>query len=252
MRNFGYEKPLVAGEYNAPWPNLYPEAVAAMQAALAAALAAGPDGAGGEAPEQAAMARLYQDMAGLPPQLQMFMRGCPPELEARRHRINCRELVMRNLLALSAGVRRTVCWNLAPEIPGYENPLSVMDLLFGKLALLGYEGAELSHRHPAADTFALLADQLAGVDSVVRIEVPGRPGIYLFEVGRGGRDPLLVVWERRDPFDGEDDPPVPFDWSWPASRARAVDALGQPQPAEVADGRLRLQVSETPLLVTAG
>lgn len=86
MRNFGYEKPLVAGEYNAPWPNLYPEAVAAMQVALAAAFAAGPDGAGGapdangapqQTPEQAAMARLYQDMASLPPQLQMFMRGCP-------------------------------------------------------------------------------------------------------------------------------------------------------------------------------
>jgi hypothetical protein len=94
-----------------------------------------------------------------------------------------------------------------------------MDLLFGKLALLDYEGAELSSRHPAADTFARLADQLAGVDGVVRIEVPGRPGVYLSEVGRGGRDPLLVVWERRDPFDGEDDPPVPFDRPWPAPGA---------------------------------
>jgi hypothetical protein len=260
MRNFGYEKPLVAGEYNAPWPNLYPEAVAAMQAALAAAFAAGPDDSGApgqngapqQTPEQAAMARLYRDMAGLPPQLQMFMRGCPRELEAKRHRINCREIVMRNLLALSVGVRRTVCWNLAPDIPGYENPLSVMDLLFGKLALLDYEGAELSHRHPAADTFALLAGELAGVDSVVRIEVPGRPGIYLFEVGRRGRDPLLVVWEQRDPFGGEDDPPVPFDWPWPATRVAAVDAFGQPQPAELRDGRLRLQVSDTPVLVTAG
>jgi hypothetical protein len=258
MRNFGYEKPLVAGEYNAPWPNLYPEAVAAMQAALAAAFAAGPDGAGGQAqdgprqtPEQAAMARLYQDMASLPPQLQMFMRGCPPELEARRHRINCREIVMRNLLALSVGVRRTVCWNLAPDVPGYENPLSVMDLLFGKLALLGYEGAELSSRHPAADTFALLAGELAGVDGVVRIEVPGRPGINLFEVGRRGREPLLVVWERRDSFSGEDGPPVPFDWPWPAPRAAAVDALGQPQPAEVHDGRVHLRVSDTPLLLSA-
>ena len=130
MRNFGYEKPLVAGEYNAPWPNLYPEAVAAMQAALAAAFAAGSDASGApgangapqQTPELAAMARLYQDMASLPPQLQMFMRGCPPELEAKRHRINCRELVMRNLLALSAGVRRTVCWNLAPDIPATRTP----------------------------------------------------------------------------------------------------------------------------------
>jgi hypothetical protein len=253
MRAHGYERPLVAGEYNAPWPNLYPEAVEAMQAAMAAAFAGGPGASEGQqTPEQAAMAGLYERMDSLPPQLQMFMRGCPRELEDKRHRINCREIVMRNLLALASGVRRTVCWNLAPDIPGYENHLSVMDLLFGKLALLDYEGAELSRRHPAADTFALVAGQLAGVESVVRIEVPGRPGRYLFEVRRRGRGPLLVVWDRRDPFTGEDDPPVPFDWPWPEPRAAAVDAFGQPQPAEVAGGRLHLQVSDTPLFVTAG
>jgi hypothetical protein len=231
MRAVGYEKPLVAGEYNAPWPNLYPEAVAAMQAA---------------------MASLYERMPSLPPQLQMFMRGCPPELEAKRHRINCREIVMRNLLALASGVRRTICWNLAPEIPGYENHLSVMDLLFGKLALLDYEGTELSRRHPAADTFALVAGRLTDVDSVVRVEVPGRPGLYLFEVRRRGRGPLLVVWDQRDSFSGEDDPPVAFDWPWPEARAAAVDAFGQPQPAEVRDGRVHLEASITPLLITAG
>jgi hypothetical protein len=231
MRAVGYEKPLVAGEYNAPWPNLYPEAAAAMQAA---------------------MASLYERMPSLPPQLQMFMRGCPPELEAKRHRINCREIVMRNLLALASGVRRTICWNLAPEIPGYENHLSVMDLLFGKLALLDYEGTELSRRHPAADTFALVAGRLTDVDSVVRIEVPGRPSLYLFEVRRRGLGPLLVVWDQRDSFSGEDDPPVAFDWPWPEARAAAVDAFGQPQPAEVRDGRVHLEASITPLLVTAG
>jgi hypothetical protein len=92
---------------------------------------AGGSGEGGAAgrqrtPEEAAMAGLYERMERLPPQLRMFMRGCPPELEAKRHRINCREVVVRNLLALAAGVRRTVCWNLAPDVPGYENPLSVM------------------------------------------------------------------------------------------------------------------------------
>jgi hypothetical protein len=198
------------------------------------------------------MASLYERMDSLPPQLQMFMRGCPPELEAKRHRINCRELVMRNLLALAAGVRRTVCWDLAPDIPGYQNHLSVMDLLFGKLALLDYEGAELSRRHPAADTFALLAAQLADVERVVRVEVPGRPGLSLFEVRRCGQGPLLVVWDQRDAFAGEDDPPVPLDRPWPASQAAAVDAFGQAQPAEVVDGRLRLQVSSTPLFVTTG
>jgi hypothetical protein len=86
---------------------------------------------------------------------------------------------------------------------------------------------------------------------VVRIEVPGRPGLYLFDVHRRGQGPLLVVWDQRDSFTGEDDPPVPFDWPWPASRV-AVDAFGQPQPAEVLDGRLRLQVTDTPLFIAAG
>jgi hypothetical protein len=232
MRAAGYEKPLVVGEYNAPWPNLYPEATAAIEQA-----------------GEAGLAGLYERIADLPPQLQMFMRGCPRELEDKRDRINRRELVMRNLLALSAGVRRTVCWNLAPDIPGYEDPLSVMDLLFGKLPLLGYQGGELTVRHPSADTFALLADRLAGVEGVTRVAVPGRPSLRLFEVERRGRGPLLVVWEQRDSFSGEDQPPVAFERPWPAAAATAVDARGRAQPAEPAGGRLRLQVSGTPLLV---
>ena len=259
MRAFGYEKPLVVGEYNAPWPNLYPEATAAMEEALAAAFAAGSGGSGGQGadaavqqtPEQAAMASLYERMASLPPQLQMFMRGCPQELEDKRHRINCREIVMRNLLALSAGVRRTVCWNLAPDVPAYKNPLSVMDLLFGKLALMDYQSTELRHRYPSAETFSLAADQLAGVDSVTRIQVPTRPSLFLFEVRRAGRDRRWWCWEQRDSFDGEDEPPVAFDWPWPAARAKAVDALGQVQPAGLLDGRVQLRVSLTPLFIAA-
>jgi hypothetical protein len=158
---------------------------------------------------------------------------------------------MRNLLALSAGVRRTVCWNLAPEIPGYENPLSIMDLLFGKLALLAYEGTELSRRHPSADAFALTAAQLAGVEEVTRVELADRPELFVFEVARRGRGPLLVVWEQRDPFTGEGQPPAAFGWPWPAAGAHAVDALGQAHPAAVRDGRVELAVSLTPVFVAA-
>jgi hypothetical protein len=126
-----------------------------------------------------------------------------------------------------------------------------MDLLFGKFTLMGYEGTELRHRNPSGEAFALLADQLAGVERVTRLEVPERPSLFLFEVERAGRGPLLVAWELRDSFSGEDEPPVAFPWPWPAAEARAVDALGQAQPAEVRDGRLELAVSVTPLLVTA-
>ena len=42
-----------------------------------------------------------------------------------------------------------------------------------------------------------------------------------------------------------------FDWPWPAARASAVDALGQAQPAEALDGRVKLRVSLTPLFIAA-
>jgi hypothetical protein len=80
MRAFGYEKPLVVGEYNAPWPNLYPEATVAMEQAMAAAFATaaatGGDSDGQNAigdavapqrsPEEIAMESLYEQMASLP------------------------------------------------------------------------------------------------------------------------------------------------------------------------------------------
>jgi hypothetical protein len=100
MLAFGYQKPLLVGEYNAPWPNLYPEALAAMEETMAAVEGGGDPR---RTPEEAAIANLYERMVNLPLELQMFMRGCPPELDAKRDRINCREIVMRNLLALSAG-----------------------------------------------------------------------------------------------------------------------------------------------------
>ncbi|MGZ4618840.1 MAG: hypothetical protein ACXV3F_08980 [Frankiaceae bacterium] len=45
--------------------------------------------------------------------------------------------------------------------------------------------------------------------------------------------------------------PIAFDWPWPAAQATAVDALGQVQPVGLADGRVQLPVSLTPLFIAA-
>ena len=141
-----------------------------------------------ESPERRAMKALYARMPELPPQLQMLMAGCPPELEERRHRINCREIVSRNLFALSAGVRRTVCWHLAPEVPGYEDPFTMMELLQGKLLLVGYdEHGGLTRYQPAAETFRLLAHHLDGAQSVTRVELARHPEVIAFTVDRRER-----------------------------------------------------------------
>lgn len=255
MRAHGYEKPVVAGEYNGPAPYNFPEAGAAMQETMLAAFsgpgASRPGEAGDETPERRAMAMLYERMASLPPTLQMFMAGRSPELDARRYRMSCRGIVARNLFALSMGVRRTVCWNLGPEVPNYDDPLQMMHLLFSTFALLGYDEAGLLRvRHPTAEAFCRLAGLLEGATAVHRVPSED-PDLRTFEICRRGRPAVWAFWYRRDGFDGEEAPGVPVTWPWGAGSARAVDVFGNQVSAPVAGGRLAIEVSVTPVFVTA-
>jgi hypothetical protein len=195
------------------------------------------------------MTALYDRMDTLPPRLQMFMAGCPAELDAKRDRINARQVVMRTMLALAEGVHRTAYWNLVPEYPGPVDHLQMMHLLIGKLPLLGYRDGDLAVRHPAADSFALLAEKMAGARSVSRVPAGDQPGLYAFEVDRPGRGPLLVVWDHRDPFDGEDEPPAEVTWPWPAPAATVTDVFGRTRTVSSQDGQIRLPVSETPFFI---
>lgn len=259
MGRHGFERPVVVGEYNGPTLFEFPQAEARLQETMLAAFAGdGTPGQGaaersyqqaGEPADRRAMRALYADMARLPPQLQMFMDGCPPELAAKRDRINCRQIVTRNLFALSVGVTRTACWNLAPEIPNYTDRYNMMGFLFGKLALMDYDGAKLRRRHRSAATFHLLARSLAGASSVTRLTLAGHPGIVAFSVQREGRGPLHVLWRDGDVFTGEDEPPETITWEWTAATAHAVDAFGAAQPVERETGAVRLSVSITPILI---
>ncbi|MEU6419505.1 hypothetical protein [Streptomyces spiralis] len=250
MRRHGYERPVVAGEYNGPTLFEFPEAQAAFQQEMIAAFTAPAAGPDEEPPDRRTMRALYERAAELPDTLRMFLADCPPELAARRDRINCRQIVTRNILALAAGVSRTVCWNLAPEIPGYRDRLNLMDFLFGKLALLDYDGTDLTLRRPSADTFALLAGQLQGVAHVRRILAEHRPDLRLFQVERQGHGPLEVMWSAGDVFAGEEQPVTSIERPWPYAAAHAVDAFGTPVPVERDGALVRLPVSVTPVFLS--
>jgi hypothetical protein len=104
--------------------------------------------------------------------------------------------------------------------------------------------------HPAAGTFALLAGQLAGTRTVTRVATGGRPTLHAFEVDRAGRGPLLVLWDQRDAFHGEDELPAVITWPWPAATAAVTNVFGQTQVVEGQDGQIRLPVSVDPLFIT--
>jgi len=246
MRAHGHEKPIICTEYNGPGFFEFPQNRAYVSIVMkwAQSLAAQ-----GKAAGENEVAALYAKMNSLAPQTQMFMEGCSAELQKKLERLQARDLVMRNVLALSAGVKKTMFWDLWHDT-GNRNDM--MHLMYSKLKLLEYEGGALTRRYPLADAFARMTKELAGVKSVERIAVPDRPFIYLFQVKRANRQPMFVVWEKRDAFSGEDQPPVPFDCPWDSAEATATDALGEHIAAVVKDSRIHLLISVTPVFVASG
>lgn len=256
MRRHGTDKPVVVGEYGGPTLLGFPQLEPVMQQLMLEAFS-GPGPAldsaelaqQAETPDRVAMRMLYARMDSLPPELQMFMQDCAPELAAKRDRIAAREIVTRNLLALSEGVRLTLCWNLAPEVPNYRDRYNLMGFLSDKLALMDFEDGVLSKVEPAGQAFERFAALMQAATAVRRLFA--EPGIVAIEVERGAHGPLQVLWAEGDAFSGEDQPVRAVNWPWPAPTATIVDALGVAYPAELRDGRLALAVGVTPLLITA-
>jgi hypothetical protein len=254
MRAHGDERPVVVGEYGGPTLLGFPELDTVMQAIMIEASTVGPplDSAEPQAqsdtPDRQAMRALYTKMAELPPTLQMFMQGSPPGLEAKRHRIACREIVTRNLLAMASGVELTLAWNLASEVPNHRDPLNLAGFLTDKLALMSFQHDELQKREPAAETFARFVGLMEGATAVRRIETD--LGIVAMEVVRE-RGSLHVFWAEADPFTGEDEPPKLIEWPWPAEAAHVCDVFGISRDAVPTSGLLSLGVSNTPLFVFA-
>ncbi len=84
---------------------------------------------------------------------------------------------------------------------------------------------------------------------MTRVAAQGPETLRAFRVGRDGRGPLLVLWDQRDAFYGEDAPPVTVIWPWPGDSATVTAAFGAVSRVPADDGRLRLRVSATPLFV---
>ena len=122
-----------------------------------------------------------------------------------------------------------------------------MDLMYGKIGMLEFANGKADRRRPIAGVYERMANFLEGVFRVTRIDCPERPSIYLFQVERRGREPGIVVWERRDPFSGEESPATPVHFAWGKSGAKAVDVQGQPVRVKIREGEVYLVVSDTPI-----
>jgi len=179
----GYAKPIIAAEYNGP--SFFEFPVNRKYFRLMAEMGV---------KESADVRELYAAPQALAPETQMFLQGAPAALEERLQRLQARDLVIRNILAFSAGVQKMAFWDIWHET---EKRDQVKTLLYGKLKLLEHKDGELSEVLPLGRAYREMAAQLRGVESVERMAT-GDASIYAFQVRRRDRGPVGVVWMREE------------------------------------------------------
>ncbi len=65
------------------------------------------------------------------------------------------------------------------------------------------------------------------------------------------KNPLYVVWERRDEFSGEDHPANTYSLPWSLTSAEATDVFNKSIPVKISNGALQIDVTDTPVFIEA-
>ena len=197
----------------------------------------------------------FQKWTGrLPPQIEMFITdidlglGLIPylftdkKLEEKRHRIQCRDVTARTIIALASGVEKCWWWNLVED---NNNPLGIYHPVYGKLRLM--EKSDWSKR-PAYYAYQIMADNLNGIDSIEQISMSNED-IYLFECTKIDESTTYVLWEKRDLFYGEEQPSTAFELSCPFKAARITDVFGNEEVKSVNEDVIAIQILDTPVFI---
>lgn len=246
MEAVGSIKPMICTEYNGPGFYAFPEnheyipVVMQWQEAISTR-----DTLAYEKIKQK-MVNLYDSMGTLAPQTQMFMMDCSEELNDQYYRIQGRDMVMRNVLALAAGIEKTFYWDLWHDT---EDTFNLMTMMYAKNKLMEYEQGALTKSYPQVAVMERMSTYLNTSQSIQKINTPGKESLYLFEILRKDQAPVMVAWEARDTFAGESQLPNAYQLSWSAEDAKVVDIFGHPIAAKVQDGKLSIALSSTPVFV---
>lgn len=255
MAEQGYQKPFICTEYDGPLYFEYPENLEKAPEVLHLLLGQVGAMVHGSAKQRAEETRervraLYARKNTLPPQTQMFLQGAPPSLDHKLRRLQVCDTVVRNVLALAAGVQKTIYWQLTGDAEDPAARDNVWALVYGKIGLVDIDNkGKVWKRYAHSQAFVRLAENLAGVHSVQCAAADGAPSVYLYRAERMGAEPVYIAWDKRDSFAGEDQPAVQARWPWPFANAKAIDALGSGVDVNLSAGQISLAIASTPIFI---
>ena len=240
MNRFGYQKPIVCAELGGPTPLQFP-----AQFQVAAKRIKELTGTRSLTEAWPKIMRrkhsIYAEKLTFPPAIQMFFKDPPRHLEEKRDRLNCKDLVQRITMALAAGVEKVWYWCLHTVW----HPTCGPHPIFGKLRLVDLQRG---HRFPAFYAYNRLIGILEHIETIEEKTTENRH-IKFFKFtkknGKGG----YIVWERRDLFAGEEEPPSSFRLRLQANTVTKKTIFGEQTVMTVKNGDLTLKLTDNPIII---
>lgn len=234
MRANGGEKPVIASEMSGPGFFEFKG-----NRRFAGALF-GP-AAGAEA-----IRKLRQSLDTLPSEARMFL-DTPASLAGQQLlRVQTEDLVIRSVLALSAGVERAAWFEIWHD---NRDPDATHDIINSPTGLFTRNDSGLGSATPLGAVFSRVAQALGNARSVTRIDVPGEDDVQAYRVDRAGAAPLLIAW-RRPPRRGEEVTPRPAHLRWPSPICAATRADDAPVAATCSGGVAVLALTDMPVFMS--
>lgn len=192
------------------------------------------------------LTEIYAKLGTLAPQTEMFMMGCKAALNEKFYRIQCRNIIMRNILAFSSGVKSTMYWDLWHNT---SDTFDIMTLMYGKHKLMELEKQKLTSFYPQAKMFTVLSKYLDGFTDIERIELENSPKLFLFKVAFKDSKKLYIAWEQRDSFSGEDMPSTSYTIPWDTNKVTATTLFGKSVDSNFRDRKLSIDISQDPVFI---
>jgi hypothetical protein len=232
MRAAGHIRPIIASEVSGP--GFFEFKANRRFAAALIGPGAGPD----------TVRQLKRSLADMPIAARMFLDAPGSAAAGRLLRVQSEDLVIRNVLALAAGIERTAWFAIPQDAADPDAPRSIINSPTG---LFASTPQGIGAATPLAAVFARTAHALDAATSVTRIATDD-DGVYAYRIAQRGRPALLLAW-RRTPDRATPLAPVETLLPWRARSCAAIGVDGSATQPICKAGRVSLALTDMPALL---
>lgn len=188
----------------------------------------------------------YEQQEELAPETRIFLAESDTDFGQLYEGLQAADLIIRNTLALAAGVEKTFYWDFWHDT---ENKYDLMTIMYGKNKMADYKNGAFENYRPLAKVMKNFAEKMEGIRQVRQIEVVDDKDVFSFVLEKTSCDSIIILWERRTDSLSVRLKPAVRQVILPFGQAEIQDVNGKPVGFEQHGNEFSIPISASPVFV---